>query len=105
MHAVVYVLRRSGEKLPPDVVKSRPYVGWLHWGQDSRKYYPQEAVRLFQRQGTEMDVVEPLAHPIMRKIDRGGMLITGTEEVRNSITQRQAWWVVPGPLDDLSSPP
>lgn len=105
MLCVVYVLRRGGEKLPSDVVKRRPHVGWLYFGDDSRKVHRQEALRLFQAQKVLIDVVEPLIYPRLQRIDKGGMLFVGNEEVRSSTTQKQAWWVLPGPLDDLASPP
>ena len=48
MWVVVYVLRRAGEKLPTDVMRSRPVTGWLHLGPDTRKVYPSIAARLFR---------------------------------------------------------
>jgi hypothetical protein len=48
--------------------------------------------------------VEPLVHPAVKAIKRGGMLILGEQEVRSSLTERQAWWCVPGPMDDTTVP-
>lgn len=104
MLCVVYVLRRTGGKLPVDVVRAHPHVGWLYLGRDTRKAFPQEACRLFRDGKTEVDVIEPLVHPSVKTIQRGGILIVGKQEVRSSVLDRQAWWVVPGPLDDLSAP-
>ena len=104
MHCVVYVLRQGGKRLPADVVKGRPYVGWLHFGQDARKAFPQEAISLVAPAKPDANVIEPMIHPRLKKIERGGMLFLGSEEVRSSVTQKQAWWVIPGPLDDTTSP-
>lgn len=104
MWVVVYQLRRLGEKLPPEIVRSRPAAGWLYWGEDTRKAYPQESARLFEKANTQVDVIDPLLFPVMKKIARGGMLINGQQEYRSSVSHRQTWWVLPGPLDDTTAP-
>jgi len=103
MMCVVYVLRRAGKRLPLDVVKSKPHLGWLFMGQDARKDIPEQAVRLFRSRGQRDDVMAPIVHPRLAKIDRGGLLFIGLEEVRSSVNQKQAWWIVPGPHHDPSS--
>lgn len=101
---VIYVLRRAGEKLPAEVVRTRPHVGWLYLGQDERKFFPQVTARLYRDSKTEVDVIDPLICAHVKAIKRGGILIAGQNEVRSSMVERQAWWAVPGPLDDLSAP-
>ena len=59
MHCVVYVLREARRKLPPDVVQSRQYPGWLLFGRDTRKFYPRAVARLFETERTRVDVIEP----------------------------------------------
>lgn len=104
MWVVVYQLRRAGQKLPQEIVRARPTAGWLYLGRDTRKVYPQEIARLFAKAGTESDLIEPLVFPVVKKIDRGGMLFTGLEEGKASVMDKQAWWVLPGPLDDTTAP-
>lgn len=106
MQCVVYVLRRAGKKLPLDVVKSRPHQGWLVLGDDSRKFYPRPAARLFSTHATRIDVITPIVQAHVIKIERGGILIFGQEEAdeRQAPDPPQAWWCMPGPLDDLTSP-
>jgi len=101
---VVYVLRHAGEKLPIDVVKGRPHPGWLHLG-NSQKFFPQEALNLFETAKLDKRVCESLIYPTLKKLQRGGMLWLGSQELRSSEYRPQAWWVVPGLLDDTASPP
>lgn len=103
MWVVVYQLRRAGEKLPKEIVRARPAVGWLYLGRDTRKAYPQEVARLFEKSVNEVDVIEPLVFPVLKKIERGGMLLTGLQDGGRPTMDRQAWWVKPGPLDDLTA--
>lgn len=103
MLCVVYVLRRAGEKLPVDQVRAHPNAGWLYLGEDTRKFYPQTACRLFRDRKSEVDLVEPLINPTVKAIKQGGLLIVGQQEVRSSVTTRQAWWCVPGLLDDATT--
>jgi hypothetical protein len=90
------------EKLPTDVVRSHPNAGWLYLGEDTREFYPQVACRLFRDSKTEVDVIEPLICATAKAIKNGGLLISGQQEVRSNVTRRQAWWCVPGPLDDMN---
>jgi hypothetical protein len=101
---LVYVLRRHGEKLPPDIVRSHPNAGWLYLGEDTRKFYPQVACRLFRDSKSEVDVIEPLICATVKTIKNGGLLISGQQEVRSNVTHRQAWWCIPGPMDDTTVP-
>lgn len=103
MFCVVYVLRRAGEKLPAEVVRTRPHVGWLHLGEDARKFYPQEVARLFRNEKDEVDVLDPIISVGRVRTKGGGLLIFGREEVRQSVTIPQTWWARPGPLDDLTT--
>lgn len=102
MLVVAYLLRRPGEKLPADEVRAHPVCGWLYLGQDTRKVYPSVAARLFRSDRDQVDLLEPLVYASVKKIERGGILLVGKEEVRSSLTQAQAWFCVPGPLDDLT---
>ncbi|RYH18380.1 MAG: hypothetical protein EON54_27475 [Alcaligenaceae bacterium] len=90
-------------KLPLEEVHARPYSGWLYLGRDPRVTSPQEVVRLLRSERDQADVVEPMLHPLLRKIDRGGILLRGLEEVRSGVTQPQVWWCLPGPLDDTTA--
>lgn len=103
MQCVVYVLRHRGEKLDQATVRSRPAEGWLYFGQDTRKVYPAECVRLFKSARDPLDVIEPMISARVRKIERGGILISGAEEVRSGVTNPQTWFCVPGWLDDLTT--
>lgn len=98
MHCLVYVLRQAGVKLPRDVVQSRPYPGWLFYGNDSRKFYPRTVARLFESPKTRVDVIAPLIHAHVKKIENGGVLIYGaTEAVGYRETDPpQVWWCMPG---------
>lgn len=49
-------------------------------GQDSRKFYSQTTARLFRTAEVLIDVIEPLVHAHVKKIDQGGILIYGQEE-------------------------
>lgn len=103
MLCVVYILRRAGAKLPLEVVKSRPYTGWLQLG-NSEKVYVQEALNLFKTHEMKARACECLIGPTLKKLERGGMLFVGSEEIYSSEYRPQAWWVVPGALDDTTSP-
>lgn len=105
MLCTVYLLRRGGLKLPREDVLAVPFHGWLYFGKDTRKFYPSEVVRLFQGERALIDVVEPLMHPYLKKIERGGMLFRGSEEVRSSVHEPQAWWVVPSGPAGATMPP
>lgn len=102
MLVVAYVLRYHGEKLDGEIVRSRPVQGWLYLGPDMRKQYPADCARLFPSDGVESDLIEPMVHPSVRT-KRGGLLVRGLEEVRSSVTRRQAWFCVPGLLDDVTA--
>lgn len=102
MQVVVYVLRHGGEKLDRETVRARPAEGWLYFGVDTRKVYPATVARLFRSAKAPIDVLEPITFAAVKSIDRGGILITGSEEVRSGVTHRQAWFCLPGWLDDLT---
>ena len=99
MFCTVYLLRENGEKLSKEAVRAQPHVGWLYLGKDTRKFYPQEAARLFR--SARDDVISVLVHPQVKTIQRGGMLIRGQEEcvTPQMVNAAQAWWVVPRPSD------
>ena len=52
-------------------------TGWLYFGQDTRKYYPQTCARLFKDSKSEVDVIAPIEHAHVRHIKGGGMMING----------------------------
>lgn len=107
MHCLAYVLRQAGEKLPLEVVKSRPYPGWLFYGNDSRKFYPRTVARLFETAKTKVDVIEPLIQAHIKKIENGGILIYGADEATEyqQPDPPQVWWCVPRPPLEVTSPP
>lgn len=107
MHCVVYVLREAGKKLPRDVVQSRPYPGWLFFGDDSRKFYPRAVARLFDTERTRVDVIEPLIHASIKKIENGGILIYGASEAvgYQQPDPPQVWWCMPAPPVEVTPPP
>jgi hypothetical protein len=106
VQCTVYLLRRAGQKLPSDIIKNRPHVGWLIFGQDSRRHYPQISARLFKNSRLESDAIEPLIHAHVKKVDRGGILIYGQEEVPayGKPAVPQIWWCIPGAFDDTTAP-
>lgn len=101
MFCVIYLLRRWGEKLPPDVVRRDPRAGWLYFGQNE-KLHPEVDAILYsdERRGTEL---LRLKHANVRKIDGGGFLISGNDSQKALKWQLQTWWCVPGVLDDLTA--
>ena len=102
---VTYVLRRNGQKLPTEIARARPVVGWLELGRDPVKCYPETIARLLKNEGTELELVTTLVHAHVRKISRGGLLICG-QEVQlgyGAPNFPQAWWVKPGLLDDTTA--
>ena len=82
-------------------MKTRPNAGWLHFGQDSRKFYPQTTARLFQSNGVCIDVVPPLIHAHLKKIEAGGILLYGQEESEGYrlVPMPQIWWCIPVTAD------
>ena len=104
---VVYVLRRNGHKLPIDVAKSRPTPGWLTLGPDPRVFYPRTVARLMASARGDTDLLEVLLHAHVRAIKGGGLLIHGQEAVPiyGAANVPQAWWCLPGTMDDTTVPP
>lgn len=102
-------MRQAGARLPLEVVPKLGVVGWLFLGQDSRKFYPQTTARLFQTSETLIDVIEPMVHAHVKKIERGGILIYGQEAQPGYQAPNvpQAWWCKPCETDDgvLPMPP
>jgi len=66
--------------LPIETVKARPTTGWLYFGQDTRKYYPQSCARLFKDSKSQVDVIAPIDHAHVRHIKGGGMMINGFQD-------------------------
>ena len=105
MFCVVYVLRREGRKLPPEVVRDRPAVGWLELDQHPLKAHPERVARLLEIKGSDVDLIQMIVHAHVRRISNGGLLIFG-QEVRSTYgapNVPQVWWCRPGPLDDLTA--
>jgi len=90
-------MRQAGVKLPREVVPKLAVVGWLFMGQDLRKFYPQTTARLFRAAENPIDVIEPLVHAHVKKIERGGILIYGQEEQPGyqEPSTPQVWWCKP----------
>lgn len=105
MLCVVYVLRREGRKLPAEVVRNRPAVGWLQLDQHPQKAYPERVARLLKSEGSDVDLVQMMVHAHVRRINRGGLLIFGQEEQTRYREPHlpQVWWCMPGPLDDTTA--
>ncbi|MGJ7486917.1 hypothetical protein ACSFA2_16775 [Variovorax sp. LT2P21] len=102
----MYALRQAGMKLPREVVPKLSVVGWLFMGQDSRKFYTQTTARLFRTPEILIDVIEPLVHAHVKKIDRGGILIFGQEEQQayQAPNVTQVWWCKPREMNDALLP-
>jgi hypothetical protein len=49
-------------------------------------------------------VIEPMICATVKAIKNGGLLISGQQEVRSNVVHRQAWWCVPGLMDDTTVP-
>lgn len=98
------MLRRRGEKIAREDILAHPTPGWLYLGPDERKHFPMTVARLFKSATDRTDVMEPLTYASVKSIMKGGLLIIGSEEVRSSVTQRQTWFCIPGPMDDTTVP-
>ena len=103
MLCTVFVIRKNGKKLPADVLKGRPNIGWLVVDLDSRKVEPREAARLYRNERLAVDVIEPMINVRVR-VRKGGLLISGEEEQPGYQVQTlpQTWWCKPGAYDDLT---
>lgn len=104
MLCTIYLCRRNGEKLPPDIIRTRPNIGWLVVDQDPRTSTPREVARLVRNEKLAVDVVEPMINVRVR-VKRDGLLITGEEEQAGyqTPTHQQTWWCRVGAFDDLSA--
>lgn len=100
----VVELRRKGERLHPDVVRSTvPVRGILRLSAVRAGWYPGKRNAPLFATLVQPDIpnhlLEPLDQARVVKIDRGAMLIVGMQEhvrtVRVYQTVRQAWWVRP----------
>ncbi|MEJ7685604.1 MAG: hypothetical protein WKG52_00640 [Variovorax sp.] len=68
-----------------------------------RPVTPEWEARLFDKPGSSKELLPTLCHPMVKAI-KGGILLQGMEVRHNLHVTRQAWWCVPGLLDDLSAP-
>lgn len=100
MLCVVYQLRRHGEKLPPDEVRAGPTPGYLVL--DRRGGQPVQDARLYDKKGGTELMALSLVYRV--KID-DGIMLQGFVERSYQKHDRQAWWVLPGLMDDLTVPP
>jgi len=100
----VYICRRNGEKLPPDLVRTRPNIGWIVVDRDPRTAAPREMARLVRNEKLDVDVIPPIINVRVR-IKLNGLLISGEEEEpgREARKVRQTWWCRLGAFDDLSA--
>lgn len=101
MFCVVYLLRRWGEKLPPEEVRRDPRPGWLYFGQNE-KLCPEVDAILYTDPKRGKELLR-LRHASVRKIDGGGFLISGNDSQKALHWQLQTWWCVPGVLDDVTA--
>jgi hypothetical protein len=103
---VLYQLSRGGKtqprrkKAPSEVARSHPVLGYLVL--DRRDVVPETYAWLFDREGSNRELLATLKHAQVIKV-QGGMLLRGLEDAGHREHQRQAWWCLPGPLDDLTS--
>lgn len=89
-----YLLRRDGERLPPEQVRQTARQGWLWYGQKTPIGIPVPSARLFMP-----DEPYPLQLEFVREvaITNGGVLLQGQEYVSASDMRIiwQGWWCVP----------
>jgi len=94
MKCTVYVIYLGGEKLPKDEVRLNPAEGWLYYGKDDSVFYPRTVARLLKHPGSTVDVITPLPYSSVL-INRGGIMVSGMQEVGIQQHARQRWWCVP----------
>ncbi len=80
-------------------MRRHPVPGWLIYGR--RGGTPVLDARLYDKKGGKELLA--LEHAFLVKVDEGIML-RGLEYIDYQKTARQGWWVLPGPLDDLTAP-
>lgn len=100
MFCVVFQLRRNGEKLPVGIVRSGPTQGYLVLQQ--RAGWPIHDAMLLKARGSTTELLQRLEYAQVVKV-RGGILMRGFEIKKFHENIPQAWWCVPGRLDDLTT--
>ncbi|MGR4869997.1 hypothetical protein ACIPRI_14175 [Variovorax sp. LARHSF232] len=73
--------------------------GWLIYG--NRGGTPVKDARLYDKKGGKELLT--LEHAFLVKVD-GGIMLRGLQEAGYQQHVRQGWWVLPGPLDELTAP-
>lgn len=87
-------MRESGRRLPVDDMRARRVIGRLTFTDRTRSGAPESRATVCSEDGRELLVSLRCAH--LRKIDRGGLLLSGfLDEGRSVVPVRQAWWCVP----------
>ena len=99
MLCVVYQLRQRGAKLPPEEERTRPHPGYLIF--DKRGGTPVHDAKLYDKKGGKELLVLEYAHLV--RVDEG-MMLYGFVPAGYQQRDRQTWWVLPGPMDDLTVP-
>lgn len=89
--------------MPPDVIEAGGVHGWLTLGNRGPMASPELFARLFKAEGPHRagfgEIIPVLNHPTLKRIDRGGMMLTGLEDgPKYGHTSPQKWWVVPQPI-------
>lgn len=93
MLCVVFQLRQNGEKLPGDVVRTRPVQGYLVMEQ--RAGWSVHDAMLFKARDSTTELLQRLEYAQVVKV-RGGILMRGFEVKTFHENIPQAWWCVPG---------
>ncbi len=102
MFCVVYQLRSQGKKLPAEVARAKPVYGYLTM--ERRDGWPVRYARLLKDLASPTELLPTLEYAHVGRI-RGGILLIGSQSKVFHEHIPQAWWCLPGPLDDLTVPP
>jgi hypothetical protein len=90
----VYPIRENGRRLRADLVRQRRVVGWLSLTERMPSGAPETRATVSDDDGREL--LTALCVPRVRRIERGGLLISGyLDNGRGVELVRQAWWCVP----------
>lgn len=103
MYCIAYPLRRKGQKLPREEVRSGGRRGWFTF---TRMPAGQRVwiARLTGERGG--NALPELTSASIVTVERGGLLVRGFElEIGNSMPQPQAWWCVAETVGSTGAPP
>lgn len=96
----VYRIFRDGQRMPPDVIEAGGVDGWLTLANRGPMSSPELFARLFKAEGLHRagidEILPVLKLPTLKRIDKGGMMLSGLEDgPRYGQMSPQKWWVVP----------